>query len=89
MEYNESISRSRGVQLNINGVDRQAATATVTIRPGRGVTISVDVPPDITLTDEQMGGIADLFGPFIEECIVEAVDAGIPVPLLSPTPPQE
>lgn len=83
MEINEAKSRSRGVQMTINGVERQAASATVTVRAGHSVILSVDVPADVTLTAEQLSEISAAFGPFLEACIAEAADASIPIPLMT------
>ena len=83
METRETQSRSRSVMLDIGGVERQAASVTVSYRPGKSMTMSVDVPQDITLTQEQCDMIADQFAGFIEDAMAEAADMGIPVPLMS------
>jgi len=83
METRETLSRTRSVMLDIDGVERQAASVTVSYRPGRSMTLSVDVPQDVSLTEEQCDMIADEFSGFIEDAMAEAADMGIPVPLLS------
>lgn len=83
MVTRDTQSRTRSVTMVIDGVERQAASVTVSIRPGKSMTLSVDVPEDVTLTEEQRDEIADTFAGFMEEALAAAALMGVPVPALS------
>ena len=84
MRTDDSQQMTRNVYMDADGTQRLAAAAFVSIRPGRGMTINIDVPMGVTLSDAQLGEVADELAGFLADRIVEAVDARVPVPLMEP-----
>ena len=67
--------------LDREGGQTQAAQASCTIRPGRGVYFSVDLLDGVSLTAEERQEIARLFAGYIAEQIAAAAATGVPVTL--------
>ena len=64
----------------IDGERRQAAAATCTIRPGRGMIFSIDVPPsDMKLDADDVNDIANMFKEYLEGELKKARSLGIPI----------
>lgn len=66
----------------VNGERRQAASATCSIRPGRSMTISVDMTDDgVELQASDLADVANLFAGYIADEIKKAAGLGVPVKL--------
>lgn len=81
IERNDSMQTTCNATATVNGEKRQVASATCTIRPGRGFTFTVDLVPGPDLTLDDKAEIADMYASFLEGQISKAAALGIPVAL--------
>ena len=80
IERSESQQTTCNATALIDGERRQAAAATCTIRPGRGMIFSIDVPPsDMKLEPDDLDGIANMFKEYLEDELKKARTLGIPI----------
>lgn len=63
----------------IDGQKRQVAAATCSIRPGRGMSFSIDIPADVELGEEDAKAIAEMFGSYLSVELDKAAGLGIPI----------
>ena len=61
------------------GERRQAASATCSIRPGRGLSFSIDVMDGVEITDDDKKAVADMFGEYLMAELKKARDLDIPI----------
>lgn len=83
MTYNDTRQKTRNAVLTVDGQEKHVASVSVSLRPGRSLSISVDVPNDVKLTDKQRADIAAGFKAFLAECVNEAIAEGVPVPAMA------
>ncbi len=81
IEHNTSQQTSCNATVLVNGVRRQAATAVCAIRPGRGINISVELMPDVPVSEQDTADIVALFADYIAAEFGKAASLGIPVAL--------
>lgn len=82
IERSDSQSTTLNAILTIDGERMQAATACCTIRPDRGINLSVDLNVSRSKLDDGMiREIADLFAGYIRDEIDKAAALGLPVGL--------
>lgn len=62
-----------------NGERRQVASATCTIRPGKSVSFSIDLPQGTVEDEYDRAAIASMFKKFMEDELKKAQDTGIPI----------
>lgn len=81
-----SIKRTDSQQTTCNatlvtdeGERRQAASATCSIRPGRGLSFSIDVMDGVEITDDDKKAVADMFGEYLMAELKKARDLDIPI----------
>ncbi len=67
------------VMLEINGERRQAGSATCSIRPGRGLTFSIDLIEGLEIPDDDMAEMAGMFGGYLMDELNKAKALGIPI----------
>lgn len=61
------------------GERRQAASATCSIRPGKGLTFSIDVMEDSGLSDDDKKAMADMFGEYLMAELKKARGLDLPI----------
>ncbi len=61
------------------GERRQAASANCSIRPGRGLSINIDVAENMEITDDDRKAVADMFGDYVMAELKKAREQGIPI----------
>jgi len=79
VQFNDSQQTTCVAMAEINGERRQVASATCSIRPGRGMTFSVDVVEGLATTDEDMDRVADQFSAYLQTELGKARNLYIPV----------
>ena len=80
IERSESQQTTCNATAVIDGERRQVASATCSIRPGKNMTISVDVQGDMSLlSDEDRRAIALMFEDYLAEEQIKASELGIPI----------
>lgn len=80
IERSESQQTTCSAAAVIDGERRQVASATCAIRPGRSMTFSVDVQPEMQRLDAQdRVSIADMFEHYLAEEKIKASELGIPI----------
>ena len=82
IERSESQQTTCNATAIIDGERRQAASATVSIRPGKGMSVSIDLQvARAQLTDDDFSEIVNMFAGYLAEEINKANGLGIPVAL--------
>ena len=82
LERNDSQQTTCNATAIIDGERRQVASASVSIRPGKGMSVSVDLQATrAQLTDDDFAEIVSMFAGYLAEEINKANGLGIPVAL--------
>ena len=80
IERSESQQTTCNATAVIDGERKQVASATCSIRPGRGMTFSVDVLTDwIQLSMEDRMVVAKMFSDYLTDELGKADELGIPI----------
>ena len=80
IERSDSQQTTCNATAIIDGEKRQAASAICAIRPGKGLTISIDLTPGFeTLTDDDAEAIAGMFKAYLDGELHKARGLGIPI----------
>ena len=80
IERSESQQTTCNATAIIDGERRQVASATCSIRPGKSMTISVDVQADMSqLSEEDRAAVVIMFKDYLAEEQVKASELGIPI----------
>ena len=80
IERSDSQQTTCNATAIIDGEKRQVASAICSIRPGKSLTFSIDLNPDIkALPDGDDKAIAEMFQEYMDGELGKARDLGIPI----------
>ena len=80
IKMNGSQQTTCNVTAIIDGLEQQVGAATVTIRPDRSLSISIDVYESAkSMTAEERAQMAETFGEYVADEISKAQGLGIPI----------
>ena len=79
IERSDSQQTSCSASAIIDGERRQVATAACGIRPGRGLTLSVDLVAGVRASEEDLAEVGELFAGYIREELKKAAGLGVPL----------
>lgn len=79
IERTDSQQTTCNATATVGGEKRQVATATCSIRPGRSMIFSVDLPPGTALEPEDAAQIKAMFETYMAGELEKARGMGIPI----------
>ena len=79
IERSESQQTTCNATAVIDGERKQVASATCSIRPGKGLTFSIDVMEDSGLSDDDKKAMADMFGEYLMAELKKARGLDLPI----------
>lgn len=81
IERSDSQQTTCSAIATIDGDRRMVASATCSIRPGRGIDFSVYLADHATVAEDEMAQIASMFASYLAEEIEKAAALGVPLTL--------